>query len=43
LAQCRATVFGLGGTCYDNPAFVELAPRPRKSHRRHKTWRARSL
>jgi Protein of unknown function (DUF3551) len=31
LAQCRATLSGLGGACYENPAFPNSAtPRPKR-------------
>ncbi len=38
VAQCRASVSGVGGFCYENPAYVEPPPparRPR-AHRRHR-------
>lgn len=28
LAQCRATISGVGGMCMPNPAYVGPAPRP---------------
>lgn len=28
LAQCRATISGIGGACMPNPAYVGPAPRP---------------
>lgn len=28
LAQCRATISGVGGVCQPNPAYVGPAPRP---------------
>jgi hypothetical protein len=30
LAQCRATISGIGGNCYENPAFHAPARRPKK-------------
>jgi hypothetical protein len=35
LAQCRATLFGMGGACYENPAYPATAPKPnqRRAHR----------
>lgn len=34
LAQCRATIFGVGGMCSPNPFYVE--PPVRKSHKRYR-------
>jgi hypothetical protein len=36
-AQCMASVFGAGGGCYPNPAYVPPAyeSRPARKHRRH--------
>ena len=36
LAQCRATISGLGGICYENPAYPprRAAPAPRHHKRR---------
>ena len=31
LAQCRATVSGIGGWCYENPAYPAPRQQPRKS------------
>jgi hypothetical protein len=33
-AQCRATVFGVGGYCAPNPNFVAPAPGPRYYRKR---------
>ena len=30
LAQCRATISGVGGMCQPNPAYVGPAPRPQQ-------------
>lgn len=30
LAQCRATISGIGGICYENPAYVPAAQRPKR-------------
>lgn len=30
LAQCRATVSGIGGGCYRNPAYVPAEPRRKR-------------
>lgn len=30
LAQCRANVSGIGGFCYENPAYAAAPPRPKK-------------
>jgi hypothetical protein len=30
LAQCRATVSGVGGGCYENPAYVPAEPRQKR-------------
>lgn len=30
LAQCRATISGIGGNCYENPAYPGPTPRPKK-------------
>jgi hypothetical protein len=34
LAQCRASVSGVGGFCYPNPAYEPPPPAPRKRIRR---------
>lgn len=34
LAQCRATISGLGGGCFENPAYVAPAPAPRTPRKR---------
>ena len=33
LAQCRATISGIGGNCYENPMYSAPAPRPKKARR----------
>lgn len=30
LAQCRATISGIGGWCYENPAYPAAGPRRKK-------------
>jgi hypothetical protein len=37
LEQCRATISGVGGRCYENPAYVGPPPQYRaaRKHRRH--------
>lgn len=30
LAQCRATISGMGGGCYENPAYTAVSPRPKR-------------
>ena len=30
LAQCRATISGIGGGCYRNPAYIAAEPRQKK-------------
>ncbi|MBI1201412.1 MAG: DUF3551 domain-containing protein [Rhodopseudomonas sp.] len=30
LAQCRATISGIGGNCYENPAYPAPRPKPKK-------------
>ena len=34
LAQCRATISGIGGTCYENPAYPAPRPKPKKRNTR---------
>jgi hypothetical protein len=31
LAQCRATISGIGGYCYENPAYPTPRQRPSKT------------
>ena len=31
LAQCRATISGIGGDCYENPFYKPPAARPKKT------------
>ena len=33
LAQCRATISGIGGMCAENPAYAAPVTRPRPHHR----------
>ncbi|MCF8476442.1 MAG: DUF3551 domain-containing protein [Pseudolabrys sp.] len=33
LAQCRATISGIGGECYENLAYEPTSRRPRKSNK----------
>lgn len=33
LAQCRATVSGIGGWCYENPSYNAPVTRPKKKTR----------
>ncbi len=33
LAQCRATISGVGGMCIPNPAYVGPSPRPQPKRR----------
>ncbi|MFA6265179.1 MAG: DUF3551 domain-containing protein [Pseudolabrys sp.] len=41
LAQCRATISGIGGGCAENPAYVPPAYAPRKSLKRKPLTRKR--
>lgn len=34
LAQCRATISGMGGSCYENPLYTAAATRPKKTRSR---------
>lgn len=34
LEQCRATISGIGGYCYENPAYPATTARPKKPVRR---------
>jgi Protein of unknown function (DUF3551) len=34
LAQCRATISGIGGSCYENPFYNAPAARPKKTKSR---------
>jgi len=30
MAQCMATISGIGGRCYENPAYGVAAPKPKR-------------
>ena len=36
IAQCRASVSGVGGYCYQNPSFVPPPPPPVRRTRKHR-------
>ena len=33
-SQCMATISGIGGWCYENPAYPAAGPAPRRTRRR---------
>jgi hypothetical protein len=37
LAQCQATVFGVGGYCQQNPLYSAAVEKPGKRHRHHQS------
>ena len=33
-SQCMATISGIGGACYENPAYSAVGPAPKRAPRR---------
>lgn len=38
LEQCRTTIFGIGGTCTENPRYTGGNDRPAKKVRKHRRY-----